>query len=145
LAEQIPDQQGRLRIIETAAPVVAVDLIIVQEPRVRWRFHSLMFLFTTDANAADRFMRVEFTVDTTVVLILFGRAFQTAGLVRRWLVSTVDTVELNLNQGGRFVMAPADLLLNNETEIATNIGGMQAGDQVQASQLIVEEWIEPLL
>jgi len=144
MAEMIPDQQGRLRHITLALPGAGIDLTVTQDAGVRWRFKSLRFVFDTDANAADRHVRIVFILGGTNVLVLWPQQDHKANTNRGYLVSTVSATEIDTNGALRYIIAPEDMLFNNQVVIATLVESMQVGDQLSAAELLVEEWIEPL-
>lgn len=145
MAEMIPEGQGRIRVIETGLPGLGAQIVIAQEPRVRWRLISLFFEFTTDATVVTRGVHVAVRDGVNTLARFSARSTQTAGLTRGYTWSTAGqetVISATVTVTGQI---PQGYLMNNQMEIATIVHNMQAGDAFSLSYLLVEEWIEPLV
>jgi len=143
--EQIPDQQGRLRLITTAAPAVGTDVVIVQDARVRWLLRSFMVEFVADGTAANRVVNLGLEVGGNIVTIWIPRTQIAAGITRT--LCFVVGITAAAPTGGLVIGGhiPPRTLVNGQMTIRTIVTNIQVGDQFGISQLMVEEWIEPLV
>jgi len=131
-------------IIGVAAPTAAAgaNFVLLVPRNENWRFLSLVLNFVTDANAANRLLRVEL--------------LDTAGLVVwRTLAELVQVASTNFNYtvahqgtsfarpaGGNIIFAhtPPDLWLPAGFTLRSQIVNIQVGDAISAGRMVVEVW-----
>jgi len=145
MAEMIPESQGRIRLIETAAPGAPAQVVIAQDARVRWRLMSFTVDFITDVAIADRGVHLMIMYGPNVVALFPARAVQAASLTRTYCFSPVGQDTIITATDTIAGQIPEWYLLNNEVTIQTDVVDMDVMDYFGISYLMVEEWIEPLV
>lgn len=145
MSQQIPDEQGRLRVVTVANPGAGLDVAIVQDARVRWKVLALRLLYVADANVANRAVELVFTVGGLEVMRIGATTPHVAGLTRihQWYMSDRASPQSGSTVQNEHI--PIGLLINNGTTISTDTGNIQVGDQISDVRMMVEEWIEPLV
>jgi len=145
MAEMIPDDQGHIRVITQAAPAAGAEVIIPAIPRIRFRLINFLVEFAADVNAADRSIYIRIMVGSDEIARFSPRSLVTANQTR--FVNYSDALGNVTGTGGVMVCGhlPTRLLLNNEANIETVTAGLQTGDQFGIPQMLIEEWIEPLV
>lgn len=141
----VPASQGGIVVVQIPDPIAGADFDYQIPIRTRLRLTSIAWLYTADANVADREPKIEiyhgvnlvgsygtYRVITAndVTVVCFGAAVFTTVVISEQLV-----------QGG----FPVQLLLNDQMHISSNTYNIAATDALTDIYLIGEEWIEPLL
>lgn len=132
---------SRGRIISvTAAPAAGADLDIQVPANKRWRIQTLVFRKTNSAAVANRSVIIHvldaagnecwaqrLETDAAGVQSFFFVGSQPQG-------AAADTTKHNFGD------LPPNLELAAGEHIGTSVNGLQAGDQIDAVRLRVEEW-----
>lgn len=141
----VPDSQGKIRAVQSAAVGGGVDQNITQPARVRWRLKSILATLITGAGGANREVSFEIVLGGVVVWKTSPANLQTA----------TQTVAYRFGSGlgqDRAVIAtfdeqpiPGDILVNNTAIIRTVTTGIIGTDQWGLMTALVEEWQEPIV
>ena len=144
MAEQIPDQQGRLLVINGVPSGPGVEIVVAQPVRVRWRVLGVYATYQASLIVASRLPRLVVTMGGLVVFSAPVRRPFTAGTLMTmvWLPVFADIGQTEFDQ--EFGVLLPFFYLNNQAVIATVTVNMDAGDQYTAFNVFVEEWMEPL-
>ena len=106
---------------------------------------SLIFVLTTDANGANRTVRIEYDDGTNLFYRTANSYVQTASLVRQYCFGSGSmppfTEATNDQRYGS--LSPHVFLLANDT-IETDITNIQAGDAITDAVLTYLRWVDPL-
>jgi len=144
MAEMIPTDQGRLRVVSVVAPAIGAEFEHTQDQRVRWRIISVKGKFTADGTVVNRFFNLDMMVGTEVVLRMPVREEATADEV--WVISWYTGNQLIPDPAAFSQVGPmpGKLLMNNQMTLKSYTSGIVAGDSWTKVFILVEEWIEPL-
>ena len=143
--EQIPADQGRVRVVVVPDPAAAGDFTYTQPICTRWRLISVGFEFQTSGTAANRLVQLDIMMGTEVLIrsglrgpIIASRTIQVSYF---GVVGYAEVQDFRSMTGS----LPEKMLLNNEMVIRTVTTNIQVGDQFSHIRILVEEWIEPLV
>ncbi|MBA7705612.1 hypothetical protein ES703_114444 [subsurface metagenome] len=144
MAEMIPADQGRIVVVEIGDPIAGGNFYEQMPPRTRWRLISLTMRYTSDATSANRFFNLTILLVADVIMSFPVREEGLASQVRQvsWFaggMSTMDPGHL-----ASYGAIPERCLMNNRMILASEVQGIEAGDQIDHIFAVVEEWIEPL-
>jgi len=145
LAEQIPDQQGRLRYIDLAVPGAGIDPAYTQDAATRWRLKSFLIEIVTSADVASRYPSLIVTVGGILTASFPLHEAISASKARILCWANQGSETQNVANGTMTGFLPGDYLVNNLAVISLDTVALQAADQYDAGRLVVEEWIEPLV
>lgn len=145
MAEQLPVNQGRLRLIAPVDPAAGMDWVIVQDIRTRWRIVSVQATFITSVNAGNRLPELQVMFGALPVVVMPANVAQAPNvtLIHQW-----GFREVGASPAGSTVQAellPEGMLVNDQATLAVITVAMDLGDQWSNIRLLVEEWIEPLV
>jgi len=144
MAEMIAADQGRLVVVPIADPGVGNDFLHQMPPNTRWRLISVTMRITTDATTADRFFSLDILLIADVIMRFPVREEALASQVRQisWFNGGLAAMDADhLSSAGSL---PERCLMNNRMILASEVQGIEAGDQIDHIFAVVEEWIEPL-
>lgn len=145
MGEMIPTDQGRLRLIDAAPGAVNLEMVLVMDPRTRWRLMAVFITYVADAGGGARRVELIVTVGGAVVMQSFPSNTISGGLSRRISFAVWGSIENDVTSSVFKGEIPSGFLMNNEAVLGTNVAGMEAGDQITVANVLVEEWIEPLV
>lgn len=123
-----------------AAPGAATAATFTVDGRGRRRLVSLVFTLTTDANAANRYVTVEyrgiaagaFAVNAASVLV-------TANSVQRF-AGSIDRGVAEWNAGTDVLFPLEDVFLHASDQLVIAVGAMQAGDTLTGIRGVMERF-----
>lgn len=131
---------GEPRTLVVPNPAAGAGLTFTVPGAVVWRPVALTVVLAADAGVADRFLTVQYRDQTGVAFAVSGAAVAvTAGQTRTFaLTSRRGTSE---QAAGSMIFGPLEpaLLMLGETLVLA-IANVQAGDQLSAVRLRVEQW-----
>jgi len=145
MAEQIPDQQGRLIAIVVPNPAAGVDFLYNLPLRTRWAVRSVEATLTTVLGGANRVPELVFTIGAAPVLrITASQDLAAAGVfIFGWHEGA--TAQIVATQTSRVASIPPRYLLNDQGSIQVQTVALALGDTWTDIHIVVEEWIEPLV
>lgn len=145
MAEQIPDQQGRIVVVQVAAPGVGFDWAYIMPIRTRWRLRSVQAQLTTSVVVANRLPELNLSIGGIDVLRVSSSQFQAASVIMLvgWMEG--ERALAIAGQTARVSPLPRGYLLNDQAEISVVTLGLDAGDDWVDIVIVAEEWIEPLV
>ncbi len=132
---------GRLLSITGTDPASGAEISLTVPARRRWKIISIRFVLVTDATVVDRTVRLKFDDGTIALFHIASDTVQTASQERKY--------EFKLQPVPQFLVATdfhlplPHLSLAAGFRIITITLNLQAGDNLSAPQLLVEEWIDP--
>ena len=142
--DQVPESQGRIRVVTGVMPAVASDPVVTMPARVRWRIISAIARYVTDANVATRYARLRL-IKAGVALGYYPlRNVMAANQAIECTWGAGTDVGHSSSETRNLGPLPVGMLLNDEWDVGVYTSGKQAADQWTALTLLVEEWIEPL-
>jgi len=144
MAQQIPDQQGRIVVVVVPNPVVGADWNYAIPVRTRWRVRSVQATLQTSVFAANRIPELTFTIGVNELLRISASQQQVASLafITGWMEG--ERASLIAGQTSRVTALPRGYLLNNQAVIAVVTVALDVNDQWSDIVIVAEEWIEPL-
>jgi len=143
MAEQIPDQQGRLTIVNVVNPGAGNDWQEIMPMRTRWAVRSVQALLTTVLGGANRVPELYFMIGAQEVLRIPASQDLAAGgaFIFNWHEG--DAGQIVAGQTGRPASLPVRYLINAGGAIGVETVALDPGDTWTGIIIIVEEWIEP--
>lgn len=133
--------------ITPAAPGAGAQLLFPIATNTRIKLVSIYFRFTTDANAANRVVRVGINDGTNNIITGITPILQTLSSVRDYFFSIRSGTDRELlggagsNEEWCAINSEADLRFGDS--IITSINNIQAGDLVENIQIRYKQWIMP--
>jgi hypothetical protein len=132
---------GRLRSITGTDPAANNEISETVPTGVRWRLLSFYFTLVTDANVANRNVRLVIDDGTNTFLRVGSNQNHGATTTAAYIAA-----ELGFTGSVSFepfvIPLPTGIWLSPGSRIRTNTGLMQVGDNYSAPQYSVEEFIE---
>ncbi len=132
---------GRILTVTGTDPAADTEISVTVPDRRRWIVHSLNFLLTTDANVANRYIKL--IIDNGAVLLFqfFISQVQVASRGYRYSFANINVSETFVDPT---LFHPFPLLpLFSGCRILTLTTDLQVGDNFSAPVLLVEEFIDP--
>ncbi len=132
---------GDIRSITGADPAAGDEITITVPTRRRWRIHAIHITLITDATVADR--QIIFWIDdgASVLYRYTLTTIQTASLTNLYSFAPSSTPEIATTT--KIVVPIPMFVLPAGCRIQTLTTNIQAGDNYNAPQILVEEWIDP--
>lgn len=123
-------------------PAAGAAVTIPLDPGFLWRLISVRFTLTTDANAANRFVSLDYVDPDNVVWLR-----NAAGVV--WTANTsAQQFDFNAQRGvaewaaNTDALLPlTDIFLPRGFAVRINVGSIQAGDQLASIRVLSEKWL----
>lgn len=134
--------RGNIRSITGTNPAAGSEISETVPTNAYWLIHSFHYIFTADANVANRQLILQITDGATVIHRALGHPTATAGNQYRVSFGTMGMQTYSAGSASQGVL-PVDILLKPGYVISTSTSSMQVGDDYGAPQLLVEEWISP--
>ncbi|GAH83661.1 unnamed protein product [marine sediment metagenome] len=144
MAEQIPDQQGRIAVVNVAGVAAGTDWNYVQEIRTRMWLKAVTATLITSVNIADRVPELVITQGGVEIIRITGSQLTAANttFIYGWMEG--ERALAVTGQTSRVTALPRQLHLNNQAVISVTTVALDAVDQWVDIYLYFEEWIEPL-
>lgn len=144
MAEQLPQDQGRIVVIQPTDPAMGSNPTYTQPIRVRWHLKSYQAVLATEIAVADRIPELTITQDGVEVLRITASQLLAASstFIYGWMEG--ERALAVSGQTSRVTALPRSYHLNNQAVIAIETKGIQIGDQWSGVVIVAEEWIEPL-
>ncbi len=145
--ESSVDGPGRMVSVALGDPAAGADFTAEAVPaNALWRLRGIAFQLVTDANAADRHVRLDITDGTRAVAGTAGaRNPQTASLTVNWVggegVAKMAESTVENAAGGTMVLSLPTVRMPAGYTVAPIVVNKQAGDNLGAGFLLVEEWM----
>lgn len=133
---------GHIRSITGTDPAAGVNISETVPTGALWKLKSLRFTLATDATVANRATILTITDGATELWRCFGNASIPASTTIVTIYSDIGTRDTGLSSCNQTLL-PRDFLLPQGYVIATAISSFQAGDNLSALQLFVEEFMNP--
>lgn len=132
--------RGRIRSIVGTDPAAGVEISETVPTNAIWRLQSFLARLVTDATVGNRFPTLLLDDGANVFQRYPNSALQAASQTMDWQWSPIGAA---FGSAGSFQLGfiPPDLYLPGGFRIRTSTGGIQAGDNWGAPNLLVEEWI----
>jgi hypothetical protein len=129
-----------LKTVVVVAPAAGAELNISPRGGEMWRVLSLVFSLATDANVANRGVRLTVDDGTSVHWCAIAPTLQAASLTTRYGVyagagreaTSADTTTFPLGDGGQWLLGG--------WRLRTDTNNIQAGDQYTGIVALVEEY-----
>ena len=138
----IPDDQGRIVVIEGAPVDAGLEIVVNQTIRTRWRILSVSALFTAAVAVATRLPALSIIQDTQEIGRYEVNDVFLTGEVGRVTWGPAVGTNIPLGSPNKVGALPVGLLVNREAIIRTATMGIQLMDQWSDLNILVEEWIE---
>ena len=133
---------GYIRSITGTDPAAGVQISETVPTGALWHPISVKFTIVCDATVVSRGIILAFTDGTNELMRSFTNTTVPAGTTLTATFSDIGTVATGLSNANMGVFSDATLLPAG-FQITTVINNLQAGDNLGAPQLLVEEWINP--
>lgn len=141
---QIPDQQGRILVINVPAPGIGFDWQYGMPVRTRWRVRSVQATLTTSVVVADRIPELFLAIGAEEVIRITASQLLAGGgaFIFGWMEG--ERALAIAGQTSRVTALPRGYLINNQGAIGVHTVALDVGDDWTNIIIVVEEWIEPL-
>lgn len=123
------------------APGADLDHIIAQATRTK--ISHMNFKFVTDANPGNRLIKVGVIYAGTFITLGVGKYPQTANIPMNFYCSPHADVNITSGESFRFIHIPNVYTLLGGGSIATEIDGIQVGDQISNIFVYLERQPNP--
>lgn len=134
---------GKITVITGANPPTGDDFTVTVPPNVIWRLMTLAVRLVTDETVAARKLRVVLSDGTSDLAFLIPVSTQTASVVRTYFFLSNPFTADNQDGGQTIGPIPIDMFLPAGFTISSDLRQGQAGDEIDAPILSVEQWILP--
>jgi len=133
---------GLVRAVIGTNPPPGVDIYEVVPAGVRWKLRAFTFELVTDATVASRIPILYVTDGTNTWLSIEPTVGQPTGTTRtyNWGIGYPARAMFSTRM---ILPFPVEVILRPGYEFDLYTSAMQAGDNLSAPQIAVEEWIEP--
>ncbi|MBA7628749.1 hypothetical protein ES703_36244 [subsurface metagenome] len=144
MAEMIPDQQGRIVVVEAAPAGPGVDWTHTLPLRVRWRLRTIQATLVAGPDVVDRIPELTITQNGHEIIRITVSQSLAANLtfIYGWMEG--ERALAVTGQTSRVTALPRQLHLNNQAIIACVTVGLTLTDQWNDVIISAEEWMEPL-
>lgn len=144
MAEMIPDQHGRILLLNPANPAKGAEIVVTQPIRVRWALKSFQVKLATGLVVADRIPELYIQQDGVEAIRITGSQSLAASgtFIYGWMEG--ERALSVTGQTSRVTALPRKFYMNNQAVIGTLTVGIDMDDQYSNVVVVVEEWIEPL-
>jgi hypothetical protein len=132
---------GRWLQLSSTNPAAGDELSLSITGAQRTLVRAVRFTLVTDANAANRFVHLVFTLNSGAVLNFFSSVAQTATTTRNYTCVPIGAAGAFSEDNDILIPIPPDFLIDGGTSIDTETTGKQAGDNFGVMNVIVERWI----
>ena len=133
---------GLIRSITGTDPAAGVEISETVPTGTKWKFKSLLVVFTTDATVISRYPAIIINDGSKDIIRIATTTGQAAGNAFRYTFSDTGSSNTAVASGINIILTK-DLILPAGYIIKTITTSIVAGDNYEAPQLLVEEWIEP--
>lgn len=133
---------GLIRSITGTNPAASVEISETVPTGALWKLHAVHAVLVNDANVASRAPVLVITDGTNILHRIYIGLTPTAGQTARMTWSTYGA-NITAALSAISALLPNDLLLPAACAITTVTGSFQVGDNYDAPQLLIEEWINP--
>jgi len=140
---QLPEEtRGYIHLVTGADPAAGSEISETVPTNARWRLLAMTFSLTTDATAVTR--RVMLAFDDGSTIYAYEKAFEAQGanLTRAYSFVAGLNHEAVTGIGKIHGHLPKNLILPQGYRIRTTTSNLQAGDNLTAPAMLVEEWLE---
>lgn len=134
---------GNIRSIAGSNPAAGVEVSETVPTGARWRLIALAAQLVTDATAANRLPRLLIDDGASVYYQSDPAAAQTAATTVNHVAGAAVQRSAVVSSTASWAL-PNDLRLSAGHRIRTSTASLQAGDNWDIPQLLVEEWLENL-
>ena len=133
---------GLIRNITGSNPAAGSEISESVPSKARWRVKLFRTTLVTDATVTTRSVRLRFNISSLTAWNENAQSTQAASLTQNYNSAEggARSAVAIQNVGG---ILPQDNILLAGMTIETATFGLQAGDDFDAPQYVVEEWIEP--
>lgn len=132
---------GLIRSITGTDPAAGVEISETVPTRVLWRLISARMVLVTDATVASRNRDINIDDGANILIQISTITAQVAS--SNWGITFADLgTPINTNSLGRSSSIPAEVFVQAGWRIKSITSNLQAADDFQAPQLLVEEWIQ---
>lgn len=128
--------RGFQSVVRGANPAAGAGFSLTIDPRWRWRLLSAVFTLTTDANAANRYVTVEYQESDGVTFMADGAAVVVTASSTQRFVGQVDrgVGEWAANTDVFFPLTP--VYLDGGTLVKITVGGIQVTDTLTGIRFV---------
>lgn len=140
LSEPYGEGRGFQSVVRGVTPAAGASFSLTIDPRWRWRLLSCVFTLTADANAANRYVTIEYQEDDGVSFAADGAGVVlTANSTQRYVGQFYRGVaEWAANTDVFFPLTP--LYLDGGTLLKINVAAIQATDQLSAIRFVFDRF-----
>ncbi len=144
MGEMIPDQQGRIVVVQPAVPGMGADWNHQVPLRTRWHLKTVQCTLVTDIAVQDRVPELVITQNGIEVIRITASQVLAASLtfIFGWMEG--ERAAAVSGQTSRVAALPRGLHLNNQAVISVETVDLDIMDQWINAVIMAEEWIEPL-
>ena len=132
---------GIIRSITGTDPAAGSEISETVPTNARWRLIAMRFTLVADATSTNRRPSVEFDDGATIFYRTFADNTTIASETRNFSVGNVSLIGAE-DQSEQLIPIPPHLMLGQGFRIRTVTNNLQAGDNLGAPEMLVEEWIE---
>lgn len=122
---------------DPSSPAAGAGIDITVPPNESWRLRAMRFILTTDANAADRLVRMLFDNGTVAFFGVSGVAVQAASLVRAYNFGAELGYEKN-DAVVDFIQGLPTMFFDPGWRIRITVNNLQVGDQISSIGLVTD-------
>lgn len=140
LSESYGLGRGFQSVVRGVTPAAGAGFSLTIDPRWRWRLLSAVFTLTADANAANRYVTIEYQEDDGVPFAVDAAAVVvTANSTQRFVGQFYRGVaEWAANADVLFPLTP--LYLDGGTLLKISVAAIQATDQLSAIRFVFDRF-----
>jgi hypothetical protein len=135
--------RGNLRSITGADPAAGAEVSETVIANVTWRLISVHTRLVSSATVATRMVTLVIDDGVEPLIRIPGPVSQVANESWRYTWAALGQVASDTPSGVVMSLLPPDLYLTSGYRIRTVTSSLQAGDNFDAPQLLVEEWLTP--
>lgn len=135
---------GFIDLKSSANPAAGSELTYSIPAGVSQRIKAIDLSMATDATVANRRIHIVFSMFSTRICEVFSDIDQTASTTRIYSVMSIGNIPDRLDDNDIIIPMPDNILLTGPATITTETTNFQAGDNISAANVLVEEWIEAL-
>lgn len=138
----LPPGSPLIHSIALTTPAAGAEIQYLTTPRTRWRLIGVAMSLITDANAANRTVRLQIAIGGRIYRFP-SSVLQAASLTYYYQWFPGYPVAPALVDGTVNLWLPPDLSERDIGPITTLTTNIQVGDQYGTPFVLVQEWIEP--
>lgn len=137
---QVPLEQGQLESVDITDPAAGVGWEFLLPNNFRYKIDSIQFVFTADANAANRRLQISVSEVGGIQREICFSEIIAANAVDKHTLIAGNNLPVQTAPNLKYWAWPPDLIVKGNTLIEVAFSGIQVGDQFTDLNIGLRKW-----